>query len=112
MASGFRRLTIARRGQFFLEFQLLVGRHGRPAPRRHVFYGRITACFRAADVSARASISEGGPFRCIAQVYLRSKARVARVVTDIRKPKVDRPLAVAYSPQLSLFKIVRLGRRI
>jgi hypothetical protein len=35
-----------------------------------------------------------------------------KVVRDIRKPKVDRPLAVAYSPQLSLFKIVRLGRRI
>jgi hypothetical protein len=42
----------------------------------------------------------------------RAGVRAARVVTDIRKPKVDRPVAVAYSPQLSLFKIARLGRRI
>ena len=42
----------------------------------------------------------------------RAGVRAARVVTDIRKPKVGPPVAVAYSPQLSFLKIVRLGCRI
>jgi hypothetical protein len=59
------------------------------------------------DNSAKFSSALNG-----AVIDIEIEGSVARVVTDIRKPKVDRPLAVAYSPQLSLFKIVRLGRRI